>query len=386
MTIEDGFDTKPVPRVNRWRRTVVTQSGGLDEEEARGSLILSPASDENPSATNLQAADGQRPHVSGGRVRRLQSQAPGLGPTVAVDSRGSADRGASAPGIAGDPSQSHSGERADGEAQAGPLTEPPRSLEDAFQSDDAAAAFRDGLADAGFAAVGADVFVEPVRGVTVEMLTGQVFICVDHQRPEDVDAFVATTLASPATSGDLVEFARGFGARLLAWVQGAETEDGGAAPAAQDRNEIDDASDESGEEDVRGVNASIKLDLGLLPSAAQLGATAARRLVVVTYGCSVVRQRPSADRHYCIDDKRIRYRLSGRNAAKCCGLDELIQARVCRCAFFATFVEDIVRDVEANRLSVIAIFCWKGRHRSVAAAEILRRAYYPEASLQHHSV
>jgi hypothetical protein len=263
------------------------------------------------------------------------------------------------------------------------------TLEEIYESEETILGFRDGLVNAGFVAAGADVFVDLVRGVTVEMMSNQVFICVDNRSEQDVDAFVAKTLANEGSLGSLNEFVRRFGGHLIAWVETPKEDDSLDARRVQAGHEVevDGFSDDDDADDHDGcVNTSLTLDLSLLPSAAELGASVTRRLVVITFGCHVVRTRPVADWHYCIDDRRIRYRLSGRNAAKCCGLDEFIQARVCRCAFFSSFVGEIVRDVEAKSFAVVAIFCRKGRHRSVAAAEILKRAYYPEAVVRHQSL
>ena len=42
--------------------------------------------------------------------------------------------------------------------------------------------------------------------------------------------------------------------------------------------------------------------------------------------------------------------------------------------------------VEHSNLSCISINCTKGRHRSVAAAEILKKTYYPNATVKHLTI
>ena len=42
--------------------------------------------------------------------------------------------------------------------------------------------------------------------------------------------------------------------------------------------------------------------------------------------------------------------------------------------------------VEHSDLKCISINCTKGRHRSVAAAEILKKTYYPNATVKHLTI
>lgn len=229
----------------------------------------------------------------------------------------------------------------------------------------------DGLSRAGFKLAGREFFLEPVCGATVEISSKDIYVNVDDRRAEDIDAFVKEAL-NMLGADCMIDHAGLFGQRLLQWVRNSD--------ADVHEQEVDVADVVVGCE---GVNTSMYLDLSPLPKTSDLCASADRQLDIVTYGCSVLPTRPQAQRHYCIDQKGIRYRMSGRDAAKWSGLDEIIQARVCRCALFANWITEVVCDIEEHGLKDIAIFCWKGRHRSVAAAEILKRVYYPKAAVQH---
>ena len=45
-----------------------------------------------------------------------------------------------------------------------------------------------------------------------------------------------------------------------------------------------------------------------------------------------------------------------------------------------------VSKIEDGNLQAIGINCAKGRHRSVAAAEILKQLFYPAAKIEHLTI
>ena len=68
------------------------------------------------------------------------------------------------------------------------------------------------------------------------------------------------------------------------------------------------------------------------------------------------------------------------------GVHATVQAAVLACPVFQDFVKDIVVAVESRDLHEIGIYCDKGRHRSVAAAEIICRWVYPDSGRIHHGL
>ena len=74
------------------------------------------------------------------------------------------------------------------------------------------------------------------------------------------------------------------------------------------------------------------------------------------------------------------------NLRKMNGLSSEIQARISRCSLFPTWITMVIEAIETKNLSVISINCTKGRHRSVAAAEILKAVYYPKATIEHLTI
>ena len=52
----------------------------------------------------------------------------------------------------------------------------------------------------------------------------------------------------------------------------------------------------------------------------------------------------------------------------------------------ALWLQRIVQAIESGGLDCISIFCTKGRHRSVSAAEVLRARFYPRAHVEHLTI
>lgn len=67
-------------------------------------------------------------------------------------------------------------------------------------------------------------------------------------------------------------------------------------------------------------------------------------------------------------------------------MSDEIQEGLTKDPMFFTFVRQVVRGIETNNLLVISITCTKGRHRSVAIAELLRKWFYPDAIVQHLTI
>ena len=63
-----------------------------------------------------------------------------------------------------------------------------------------------------------------------------------------------------------------------------------------------------------------------------------------------------------------------------------VQARLARGRLFPTWLAMTVNKIETKDCTVIDVNCAKGRHRSVAAAELLRTLYYPQATVEHLTI
>lgn len=71
----------------------------------------------------------------------------------------------------------------------------------------------------------------------------------------------------------------------------------------------------------------------------------------------------------------------GLNLKQLDGRDSKIQRRVCRAKAFEFLLRSTVKKIESTDAKQISVNCSKGRHRSVAFAEILRDHYYPNAKV-----
>jgi RNase adaptor protein for sRNA GlmZ degradation len=65
------------------------------------------------------------------------------------------------------------------------------------------------------------------------------------------------------------------------------------------------------------------------------------------------------------------------------GRDKQIQKRICRASAFDFLLRTTIKHIEGDDLKRISVNCSRGKHRSVAFAEILRDYYYPKAKVLH---
>ena len=70
------------------------------------------------------------------------------------------------------------------------------------------------------------------------------------------------------------------------------------------------------------------------------------------------------------------------------GLHEEVQANLAGCRHFERWLATMISRIEQSSppLHTISIYCQHGRHRSVAAAEILRQFYYEHARATHLAI
>jgi RapZ C-terminal domain len=73
----------------------------------------------------------------------------------------------------------------------------------------------------------------------------------------------------------------------------------------------------------------------------------------------------------------------GLNLKQMDGRDKRIQQRICRASAFYFLLRTTIERIEKDDLSRISVNCSRGRHRSVAFAEILRDYYYPNTKVIH---
>ncbi|CAD7974759.1 unnamed protein product [Amoebophrya sp. A25] len=111
-----------------------------------------------------------------------------------------------------------------------------------------------------------------------------------------------------------------------------------------------------------------------------------RELKIYTWGRAILKGGPPPDTQANFNACVLTGKGAGINLKKQNGLDIEIQARVSRCSLFPTWMEMCVKKVANEDLKVIAVNCTKGRHRSVAAAEILKKLFYPNAKIIHLTI
>lgn len=151
------------------------------------------------------------------------------------------------------------------------------------------------------------------------------------------------------------------------------------------------ADDDEDEEVLNTIDDSVKRDL-----AGQFDAT--RRFKIITYGRAV-----NGDGHGAAVVTNTKFNWSalgltgrgkGLNTKKLDGRNTEVQGRTSRSDNFKEWmtekinmVEDWFKDSEnKGKLLTVAIYCSKGRHRSVSAAILLRDLIYPSAVCEGHGV
>eukprot|EP00747_Dinoflagellata_sp_TGD_P179876 gnl/TRDRNA2_/TRDRNA2_31426_c0_seq2.p1 gnl/TRDRNA2_/TRDRNA2_31426_c0~~gnl/TRDRNA2_/TRDRNA2_31426_c0_seq2.p1 ORF type:complete len:378 (-),score=47.59 gnl/TRDRNA2_/TRDRNA2_31426_c0_seq2:23-1156(-) len=127
-----------------------------------------------------------------------------------------------------------------------------------------------------------------------------------------------------------------------------------------------------------------------LPHPADVKANETRPLKIYTWGqdhCSLDKTTglplgaQDSEAKYCVE--QIQVRGGDADTKTMTGKDPPLQRNACKDALFHQVVRQIVHDVESRDLLIISVFCSAGHHRSVAAAELLKTIYYPNAVLDH---
>ena len=107
-----------------------------------------------------------------------------------------------------------------------------------------------------------------------------------------------------------------------------------------------------------------------------------RPLVIYTWGRKLRKRQPD-----CVQRNFNAAILNGRrrgiNLKKLDGRSEEVQGVVRKCKLFADLMSSVQEVIEKDDLHIVAFNCSKGRHRSVAAAELLRELAYSNAEIIH---
>jgi len=223
-------------------------------------------------------------------------------------------------------------------------------------AEDIATQVSSALVAANFQDCSGGVFTHSDRGVTVELLSGQLTITVDGIDAEDLMDWAAIQIDADAN---------GFGARLLDWVKAQRSEEPGFLEGEGDDDEV------------RGLD--------FLPSPESLKVKADRALHIYTWG-KALRKAAPPDSQFNFNAGVLNGRGGGADLRSMNGLSEEVQNNVLSCGLFPRWIEMVCSKIEFSGLHTISINCTKGRHRSVAAAEILRKVYYPSATIKHVTI
>lgn len=215
------------------------------------------------------------------------------------------------------------------------------------------------LTSAGFTNFGPGIFSHSDRGVTVEVVGGELTITVDGVDAEDLVDWAGMQLAVDTST---------FGARLGEWVDAQRAAEPGFL--------------EGGEDD--GVVAGEGF-VDFLPTPEALHVTRSRELLIYTWG-KALRKAAPPDSEANFNAGILNGRGGGADLRTENGTCETVQRNVASCALFPRWIEMVIAKVEGAGLKTISINCTKGRHRSVAAAEILKMLYYPQATTKHLTI
>ena len=104
-------------------------------------------------------------------------------------------------------------------------------------------------------------------------------------------------------------------------------------------------------------------------------------LVIITWGKAHSKHTPKeSQRNWVVNN--ISIKDYGLNLKKINGKNKELQAKMMCDPKFMEVVESIVKEISENNYETISINCDKGKHRSVAVAEIVKK-YYPRAEMIH---
>lgn len=104
--------------------------------------------------------------------------------------------------------------------------------------------------------------------------------------------------------------------------------------------------------------------------------------LLMTWGKASQKRAPKeSQRNWAVSN--ISIKDYGLNLKKINGKNRDLQSKINCDPKFMQLIELMVKEINENKYETISISCDKGKHRSVAIAEILKKLYYPRAEIIH---
>jgi len=239
--------------------------------------------------------------------------------------------------------------------------------------------FLKALLDAGFENYGNNIYVHSKtgRGVTIEQdldLPGMLSVSCDGLHFEDVCEFLRLELVAIFTTENedaRIVSIRTFPRRILDWAR-ANVDAGLGFIEDEDDDDNLPPEDDDFSIETQYLSKDIKFD-------------ANRKIAIYTWGRALLKAAPpQAEVNF--NAAVLNGRGRGINLKKNNGLSIEIQSQVSKCSLFPVWMEMVIGKVEKENLHAISINCTKGRHRSVAAAELLKKLFYRNAVIHHVTI
>lgn len=128
-----------------------------------------------------------------------------------------------------------------------------------------------------------------------------------------------------------------------------------------------------------------------LISPAAIGCNASRALTIYTWGKDVIPNERgpvgAEDTQRIFDAKELSARKFGKmgqnQLSNRTGLHPEVQVVFCEYSGTPAWIRDTCACIEREDLTIVSVICAHGQHRSVAAAEIMKMLYYPNANVVH---
>eukprot|EP00929_Paragymnodinium_shiwhaense_P055508 TRINITY_DN27806_c0_g1_i1.p1 TRINITY_DN27806_c0_g1~~TRINITY_DN27806_c0_g1_i1.p1 ORF type:complete len:390 (+),score=86.41 TRINITY_DN27806_c0_g1_i1:73-1170(+) len=200
------------------------------------------------------------------------------------------------------------------------------------------------------------IFAHSDKGLTAEVTSSELQMTVDGIDAEDLTDWATMQLAEDASH---------FGDRFVAWATAQRS----AEPGFDETSEAGETID----------------GLDFLPSVEQMGVQTDREVLIYTWGKALRKSAPP-DSQCNFNAGILNGRGGGADLRTMNGTSDEVQRNVASCGLFPRWIEMVINKIEKTPCHTISINCTKGRHRSVAAAEILRKFYYPNAVLRHLTI
>lgn len=138
----------------------------------------------------------------------------------------------------------------------------------------------------------------------------------------------------------------------------------------------------SHQEETPGFSQEVEVDEKKQHIELKIAPTRDRELIILTWGTAHSDHAPAkSQRNWFVGT--ITTRKYGVNLKKNNGKSEEIQVGIMADPKFPDILNSIVSEVEEKGYTTISISCTKGRHRSVAVAEIVKKHIYPFAVIKH---